>query len=50
VASLLSDLEANGSSRFALPDGCSIECIAMRRHVNNFYADNVTSTKLAVDG
>jgi CRP-like cAMP-binding protein len=49
LALLLRDLEANRSSRFALPNGCSIDRITMRRHVNDLQADNVTSTKLAVD-
>jgi hypothetical protein len=47
---LLRDFEANGFTRFALPNGCSIECIAMRRHVSDFQADNITSSKFAVYG
>jgi hypothetical protein len=50
LACLLRDLEANGSPRFALPNGCSIECIPMQRHVSDFQADNITSSKFAVYG
>ena len=50
LACLLRDFEANGPPRFALPNGCSIERIPMRRHVSDFHADNITSSKFAVDG
>jgi len=47
---LLRDFEANGFTRFVLSNGCSIERIPMRRHVSDFHADNITSSKFAVDG
>ena len=50
LACLLCDFEANRSRSFALTDGCSIERIPMRRHVSDFQADNITSSKFAVDG
>ena len=47
---LLRDFEANGFTRFVLPNGCSIEGIAMWRHVSDFQPNNITSSKFSIYG
>jgi hypothetical protein len=47
---LLTQFEANGMSGFLLADGCPIDCDAVRRHVLNREADDITASQLAVDG
>ena len=42
--------KANGMSGFLLADGCPIDCHAVRCHVLDREADDITASKLAVDG
>jgi hypothetical protein len=49
-AGLLTQFEANGMSGFLLADGCPIDCHAVRCHVLDREAYEITASKLAVDG
>ncbi len=50
LAGLLCDLETNGPSGFALANGGPIDGITIGRDVSDPQANDVTSTKFAVDG
>jgi len=50
LAGLLRNLEANGPSGFALANGGPIDGITIGCYVSNAQANDVTSTKFAVDG
>jgi len=49
-AGLLTLFKANGRSGFLLADSCPIDCHAVRCHVLDREADDITASKLAVDG
>jgi hypothetical protein len=49
-AGLLTQFKANGMSGFLLADSCPIDCHAVRCHVLDREADDITTSKLAVDG
>jgi hypothetical protein len=49
LAGLLGDLEANGPPGFALANGGSINGITIGCYVSDPQANDVTSTKFAID-
>ena len=47
---LFGQLEPNRATGLPLPDGCPVECIAMRSDIGHSQADDIASAQFAVDG
>jgi hypothetical protein len=50
LTGLLSDLELDRPAGFSLSNGCSIDCITVRRNIFDLQAHHVTASQLAING
>ena len=50
LAGLLGNLEPDWAAGLPLPNGCAVECVAVRCHVIHADANHVAAAQLAVDG